>query len=160
MNKFDDFCKKFGEDAGTEILERICDAQWNNGKGEGINFSDIHQHNACNHTLSGSIEYQGEIFHFIINNGDWGGTEVIEFGTIDEVGVYYPPPQTMFDFVPKSKEDPDFLKLYERWKKEEWFKKKLSSYHYDRHFQPGHKIEQHYKEWADKFRLKIEEITQ
>ena len=99
-NKFDEFCKRFGDDAGEEILTRICDAHC--GSGNGVHITDVYRHNACNHTLTGHIEHAGETFHFVVHSGDWNGTDVEEFGTIDEVGAYDPPKPTLYTFVPSN----------------------------------------------------------
>lgn len=63
----------------NDHLERIADAQWG-GSGDGIHFSDIYQHNACNHTLSGTIVDGDETYGFTIESGDWNGTVVLGWG--------------------------------------------------------------------------------
>ena len=45
--------------------------------------------------------------------------------------------------------------VYLCWKKEEWFKEKVSAYNYDKHFSPGTKTENYYRDWASKKGLKI-----
>lgn len=139
-----------------EILEYICDAQWNGGKGEGIHFIDIYQHNACNHTLSGTIDVDGTKYGFIIDNGDLGGTVVREWGLADDVGTYKPePPGEPLTFVPSGVLNAGLLKVYHLWRKEAWFKEKERGYLYDRHFAPGCATEKHYREWAAKKGMKI-----
>jgi hypothetical protein len=141
-----------------EIAERITESHWNGG-GYGVTFTDIYQHNACNHTLSGHIDYNGETLYFIVHNGDWNGFEVVSFGTVDDVGVYTPPEPTQFMFVPKDdslkERFPEMYKVYQIWTKTKWFIEKLGNYHYDRHFQPGGCIENYYRAWADSKGLKI-----
>lgn len=140
-----------------EALERICDAHWNSG-GEGVKFRDIHQHNACNHTLSGTIEIDGTEYGFIIQNGDWNGTVVDKWGLADDVGTYKPEPPTLFTFVPMDDtlrtSKPHMWQVYLAWRKEKWFQDKERAYNYDRHFQPGGAIENHYREWAAKKGMK------
>lgn len=150
-NHFDAFCDKYGDSAGQEVLERICSAHYN-GDGEGVHLSNVHRHNACNHTYTGYVEYAGETFHFVIHSGDWNGTDVQEFGTIDEVECYEPPKPTLYTFVPRNPllkfEKPAMWNVYLLWREEEWFKNKVRGYNYDRHFAPGVKTEQHYREFA------------
>ncbi len=131
-----------------ELLERIADAQWN-GSGEGVDFSDIHQHDACNHTLSGTIKDGDVTYGFIIESGNWNGTVVHEWGHPDDVGFYKPdPPGEMLTFIPNRILNERELRAYLAWREEEWFKEKARSYLYDRHFQPGGLIERHYSKWA------------
>lgn len=143
-----------------DVAERIVDAHWNKG-GDGIKFTNIHQFNACNHRLAGTIDIEGQTFGFVVHSGDWNGFQVEEYGPEDDVAIYnYTPPEpTKFMFVPTNdnlEEDrPAMYKVYLIWKTQEWFKKKLAEYHYDRHFQPGGFIENHYRDWAATKGLKI-----
>ena len=135
-----------------EVLERICDAHWN-GKGDGVVFLDVYQHNACNHTLSGTIDVAGTIYGFIIDNGDWGGTVVRAWGDPEDVGVYrHPEPVSLRTFIPiddrLSVTNPESYRLYLRLRTLPWFQEKERNYNYDRHFQPGGSIEEYYSKWA------------
>jgi hypothetical protein len=138
-----------------DILELICDAHWNNnGQHNGITFHDIYQHNACNHTLSGTIDINGTLYGFVIDNGDRDGTVVHKWGLADDVGIYkHPEPTEPLTFVPKNinlkTERPGMWKVYLSWIKQDWFIKKEQAYLYDRHFQPGAFVEKHYRDWAD-----------
>jgi hypothetical protein len=142
-----------------EALERICDAHWNGG-GDGVRFLDIHQHDACNHTLSGVIEIDGVEHGFIIENGNRNGTEVRAWGDPEDVGTYTPPPPPEpLTFIPKDDAlfatRPQMFAVYVYWRKQPWFAEKERAYAYDRHFQPGGFVENHYREWADKRGLKV-----
>jgi hypothetical protein len=135
-----------------DLLERIADAQWNRG-GEGITFRDIHQMNACNHVLSGTIEDKGVVYGFVIEMGDLVGTEVREWGLAEDVGVYTPPPPPEpATFIPRERmlwaDRPEMFKVYLWWRKQPWFAEKERAYAYDRHFQPGGLVESHYRDWA------------
>jgi hypothetical protein len=142
-----------------DIAERISEAHWRGEDSFGITLTNVHQHDACNHTVSGHVNVDGETLYFIVNIGNWNGFEVKEFGTIDEVGVYEAPEPTQFMFVPQNdylKQDrPGMYKVYLKWKTQQWFIDKLNGYHYDRHFQPGCAIEKHYRDWAAKHGMKI-----
>ncbi len=139
-----------------DLLQRISDAQWNGGKGAGITFRDIHQLDVCNHVLSGTIlAPDGLTYGFIIEMGNWVGCEVREWGLEEDVGTYTPPPPPEpFTFVPTNPmlwEDlPEMFKVYLWWRKQSWFKDKERAYAYDRHFQPGGYVENHYRDWAAK----------
>lgn len=149
--EFAAFCDRFGEAAGVQVMERIADALWNR-EGEGISFLDIHQHNACNHTVSGTIEHAGESFGFIIESGDIHGTVIHEWGEPEDVGVFKPAPPTLYTFVPTDPglelRRPEMWKVYLAWRETPWFKEKERGYNYDRHFQPGSVTEKHYRDWA------------
>lgn len=152
-----------------EVAERIVDAHCKSGNTtgktiDGVKITDIHQHNACNHTLSGEVEIDGETLYFIVNSGDWNGFDVLQYGTVDEVGVYEPPKPSRFMFVPiddnLKKNRSGMYRVYLKWTKEKWFIDKLNGYHYDRHFQPGCFIEKHYSDWAAQKGLKIKCISE
>ena len=150
-NRFDDFCSRFGESVGREVLESICDAQCG-ASNTGVTITSIHQHNACNHTLTGHITYAGEVFHFVVNNGDWAGTEVVSFGAEEDIDTYIAPTPVRYTFIPNNpllKTDrPALWSVYLLWREEAWFKEKVLGYNYDRHFAPGVKTETHYANFA------------
>lgn len=138
-----------------EVLERIADAHWNqkHAASYGVKFFDIYQHNACNHTLSGNIDVDGKEYGFIIESGDRNGTVVHAWGDPEDVGVFeHPKPEEPLTFVPKDRmlafNNPNMFNVYLSWREEGWFKEKERNYAYDRHFQPGGKIEKYYREWA------------
>lgn len=142
-----------------EALEEIANAQWSLGSREGasgpVTLLDVQQHNACNHTLSGTIRLGDEIYGFIIDSGDWAGTVVRAWGDPEEVGVAdEPEPQEPRTFLPRNPalfhESPAMWSVYLAWRKEPWFREMERSYNYDRHFQPGGKIEGHYRDKAGK----------
>ena len=142
-----------------ESLTRICEAHWYKS-GSGVKFIDIHQHDACNHTLSGTIDVGGVEYGFIIDNGNWAGTVVRAWGDPEDVGVYDPgPPPEMATFVPVddslSETSPGLFNVYLAWRKESWFVEKERGYNYDRHFAPGGKTESYYRDWAAKKGMKI-----
>lgn len=150
-------------DAPEEALERICEAQWANPGTfvtvHGVTFHDIHRHDACNHTLSGVVDIGGVSHGFVIDNGNNSGTVVREWGNPEDVGIYDPgPPPEPRTFVPTNDalawERPGMFGVYLAWRKEPWFTDMERSYNYDRHFQPGSKVESHYREKAAKRGLK------
>ena len=143
----------YTKEPAEEDLERIADALWNNRKGEGIVFFDVFEHNACNHTMSGTIDVAGVVHGFIIESGDRNGTVVKGWGDPEDVGTYDPgPPPELRTFVPKDHTlhiaRPEMFRVYCLWRKEKWFMEKERAYNYDRHFQPGGYIEDHYRKWA------------
>jgi len=148
-----------------EALERICDAHWDEStaSSRGVKFFDIQKHNACNHTLSGVIDIGGVEHGFIIDNGDWNGTVVRSWGDPEEVGVAAQPepvpPEDQLTFIPSDTNIPYFrphlFVVYLHWRKEPWFQDKVRGYPYDRYFQPGGYVENHYREWAGKKGMRI-----
>ena len=141
-----------------EVLERICDAFWNKDRAAdyGVHFHSIHEHDAINHVLSGTIEVDGHVYGFIIENGNWNGTVVLEWDADPEnVGIYTPPePGEQLTFVPINPTTMAIF-IYSHWVNEEWFKEMERNYLYDRHFQPGGFVEEHYREKAAKRGMEV-----
>lgn len=135
-----------------DALTRICEAHWNRRGGDGVTFFDIHQHDACNHTLRGHIEIDGHTYGFLIDNGNWDGTVVREWVTdTEDLGGYEPPRPTLYTYVPQKARADMFagmLGVYKYWTEQAWFKEKVQAYNYDRHFAPGGKTEKYYADWA------------
>lgn len=128
-----------GDDIATDTLERICNAHYNDGRGEGVTFYDRYQHDVCNYTLSGAIEVGDAVYEFIVNDGNWGGTEVREWGA--EVATYVPPPARIPTFIPRATNVGVVgREAYKAWMTQQWFKDAVEQLHraaYDQHFQPG-----------------------
>lgn len=148
-----------------DILEQICEKFYHRTSGTKlfphIKITDIYERDVLNHVFSGNVEIDDVLYGFVIEDGNWNGTAVISWGLEEDI-VPYEPPQNAgckLTFIPKN----DFLKLdspemygiYLGWRKEKWFQDQVGKYHYDRHFQPGGKIESYYRDWADKKGMKI-----
>lgn len=154
------FSKECGDALAEDILTRVCEAHWSvDHKRYGVEFRDIHQHDACNHTLSGTIDVGGVEYGFIIDNGNWAGTVVREWGLADDVGTYDPPKPIIYTLVPKNPllrfDAPGLWSVYLAWRGEKWFEEIVRGYNYDRHFAPGGKTEGYWKAKADQRGLKI-----
>lgn len=157
---FVDFCATSGDAVAAEFLEELCNMEWSRDtKSPRIRISSSHQHNACNYTHSGTVTIDGVEYGFIIDNGDWNGTVVREWGLADDVGSYEPPRPTIYTFVPTDdalKDDkPGLWLVYLHWREQPWFQEKERGYNYDRHFAPGGKTETYYHEWAASKGMKI-----
>ncbi len=168
-HKFHQFEEEFGQQAAEDVMTAICESHWNQPKmyqadHAGVTFTEIHEHDAINHTLSGRIEWQGIEYGFIVRNGNWDGTTVLEWGLAEDVGRYVPPQPTVYVCVPRN--SVGFLNtlhgfymfrdVFLAWKKEEWVKEIERSYNYDRHFQPGSKTETYWQAKAGQRGLKLE----
>jgi hypothetical protein len=139
-----------------EVLERICNAHWNGQNIDGVIFLDKYCHDAINYTLSGTVEVEGTIYGFIIDDGNWNGTVVRAWGDPEDVGVYTPPVKEHLTFVPSDPYVSDFgLKKYLNVRRQDWFKKLEGEMNYDLHFSPTRKIEKHYSDLAKKKGLRI-----
>lgn len=158
---FTEWCERVGDDVANSFLERLCDMEWNGCEAvDGISISSTHRHDAINCTHSGTFTHGGTEYGFVIDNGNWAGTVVREWGMADDVGLYEPPKPTIWTFVPQNgtlKEDrPAMWGVYLEWRKSKWFKEKERGYNYDKHFAPGGKTESYYRDWAATKGLKIE----
>lgn len=127
-----------------EILDRICDAHWNNGEGEGVTFYEVYTRNACNHTLYGEVEADGERYTFVVESGDINGTVVHKWGLPEEVQPYTPEQPERITFVPLENNF-QLRAVYHKVRETPWFKELEQSYNYDRFFAPGLKTELYYK---------------
>ena len=149
------------DDDIERIIDAFCQGGTISNKGrDGVVFFDIYQHDAVNHTLSGTIDKDGLIHGFIIDNGNWGGTEIKSWGDPEDVGSYEPPlPPEPRTFIPTNpflhEERPAMFKVYLHWRTQDWFIKKERGYNYDRHFQPGCAVETHYRDWAATKGMKV-----
>lgn len=155
------FCERVGDDVATSFLQELCDMEWHGDKKSGdISISSSHRHDMVNFTHSGTFTHDGVEYGFVIDNGNWNGTVVREWGPADDVAEYEPPKPTYWTFVPSDpsmKEDRPFMwEVYLAWRKTEWFNEKVRGYNYDKHFAPGGKTETYYREWAAKKGMKIE----
>jgi hypothetical protein len=166
-NKFGEYCEKYGDEWGEELLCSVCDALWHNHgnpgqSSHGVYFDNIHKYDVINCVMSGTIDFRGAEYRFIIQDGDWNGTEVLEFELEEEgeVGFYETSPPKLYYFVPdysliKEENWESARVIYENWIKEEWFKEKERGMNYDRFFMPGGKIKSHYGDWAAEKSLKV-----
>jgi hypothetical protein len=156
---FEQFEKHYGPAAAEGVLTRICEAGWAPSQLEpGIKELRVHEHNACNHTYEGVLEYDGIAFSFVVDNGDWNGTEVREFTTEDAAGYEAPRP-ALYVLVPEKADlratNPAMYSVYLHWTRTSWFADIQRGYNYDKHFQPGVKTEQHYRDKARQHGLKF-----
>lgn len=140
-----------------EISERISDAfcrlSAQRGTDGGVTLLDVHQHNAVNHTLTGTIEVDGQTFGFICDIGDWAGFRMVEWGNHEDIGYYKPPEIEPITLLPKWYEWDEKsygfrVQSYARFLRRKDVIDKLAAYHYDRHFQPGGYVEDYYRTWA------------
>lgn len=142
-------------DEDLSIVMEAFYAQFQGTKTDKVTFTSIHQHNALNYTFSGTIETDLGNKSFIIRDGDWNGTEVVEWGNEDDVGMYRhpaPDPLNRIVFVPNDPmlhvNRPHMWRVYMLWRQTKAFREKEDAYLYDRHFQPGLQIENYYRNWA------------
>lgn len=142
-----------------EISERINDAfcilRAQRGTCGNVTLLDVHQEDACNHVLTGTIDFDGQTYGFICEIGNWAGFRMMEWGDHEDIGYYKPPVVEPFTLIPDwsawSEESYGFrVQVYARFLRRQDVINKLGAYAYDRHFQPGGKVETHYREWATK----------
>lgn len=156
------YYNKFGKVLIDDILTEIVEYHWNfysqyhkNDPNSNVKFTDVYQHDACNHTLSGNILYKDVLYKFIIDNGNWDGTRIIEFDVYEESDFndYVHPEPTKYMFFPKDPlleyTNPTMYSVYLYWKTQKWFIDKLNKFKYDIHFQPGCYIRNEYEKWAN-----------
>jgi len=151
---FNDFCAEHGDDVAADVMDRLAEAAWS-GSCDGVKVLDRHHHNVVNVTMTAKITVADKEYGAIVDCGDWNGTVIREWGDHEEVGYYQPPKPTIYTFIPNKWLPDGLFKLYQRWTKEDWFKEKVHAYNYDKHFAPGGKTENHYRDWAKSKGLEI-----
>ncbi len=142
-----------------EICERISDAFYTLRAQRGTNGNvillDVHQEDAVNHVLTGTIEVDGQTYGFICEIGNWAGFRMMEWGDHEDIGYYKPPVVEPFTLLPNwwEWEEKSYgfrVQIYARFVRRKDIVDKINCYNYDRHFQPGSKVEDYYREWAEK----------
>lgn len=156
---FAEFATRYGDDAAEELLSRICEAHYSgDGGGDGVYFSVVHQHDAINYTLAGSVEHDGTEYGFVIDDGNLAGTVLREFEPGD-VGHYTPPPPPRYTMVPINPNlSKGLRKVYEAWKQEAWFAEMVGEFAYDSHFAPGSSAVRYWQEKAAQRGLRFEQV--
>lgn len=157
-----------GRNVESEVLEAIVWSERHRGSNDplvdhaGVYIYDAHAHDAINYTLSGNITFEGVEYGFIVRDGNWNGTSVLEWGLSDDVGRYKAPPPTIYTMVPITNRIrmgyhgySMFKDVYLAWRKEEWFAKICHDFMYDKHFAPGLGTNEHYNGLASKRGLKL-----
>lgn len=156
---WEDFVLKYGETVSENLLQTICEAIYADRNENGVRIIDKCRHDAINCTATGILEHDGQEFKFVIEDGDWNGTVIREWGDPETVADYEHPKPPVYDMVPTNpnlkEERPAMWGVYLIWKTQEWFQEILKDYAYDRHFAPGSKTEQYYREKAAQKGLRI-----
>jgi len=141
---FEDFEAQFGSDVAEDVLTRIVEkAYYENDRARDtdVKINDIYKHNIMNWTISGTILYETIEYGFIIANGDWNGTEIIEWGLADDVGYYEPDRPTEIIIAPLDYpntvvNDPKRFARYIASRNDPDVKDLLFSYQHDKFFDP------------------------
>jgi hypothetical protein len=137
-----------------DVIERIVEAHCSKDeKRYGVHFTDVVEHDVINHTLAGTVDWNGESYGFVVDNGNWNGFVVKKFGLAEDTNISVEQPEPCrLTFVPKDRflkqTNPAMYGVYLHWREQSWFKEKVSAYLYDRHFQPGNQVENYYRTWA------------
>jgi len=150
---------KYLDEPTDDAMDRIYNMNWHRETSkDGVVILDLQKHDAINVTVSGTVEIDGLVHGFIIDDGDRGGTEIRAFGDPDVVGVAEEPerpePAT---FVPVKNNlylYPKFA-VYLHWRQESEFNDKIRGLAYDSYFAPGLVTDNHYQDYAARRSMKI-----
>ncbi len=151
----EDFEAVYGSEVTENTLQRICEAAYTECGSRkhdetDITIGSIHRHDAINMTFTGTVMMPDGIeYGFIIDDGNWNGTQVQEWGLAENVGLYEPPKPDPWRLFPKDAftlraDRPGLWKVYLLWRKESWFSDLERAYNYDLHFAPGGKTTSYY----------------
>ena len=162
-DEFLEWCETVGDDKAMEILQEICEAFYSTGYEGGsvgrVYVGDYTPLNAINKVVRGSIDIDGVVWEWLIQDGDWNGTEVREWGLEEEgnVGYYEPPPKPKMILVNTV----DKFSEPRRWDEAEKFSKSsegdelMRKYAYDKFVQPGGYIEGYWRKQAENHGVRI-----
>lgn len=158
-HQFEEFCEQHNAQFIEELLEEMTEA-WLGGKDtDRVTIFEDFRHDAINYTITGVVTIGEESYGFIMDSGDRAGTVIRGWGKPEP---YEPPKPTMYTLVPVDRNleqtNPAMWKVYLEWQKQDWFKKLISDYMYDKHFAPGSKTESHYRGEAAKHGLMFQAI--
>ena len=141
------------DDISERISDAFCALRAQRGTDGNVTLLDVYQHDAINHTLTGTIEVDNHVYGFICEIGNWVGFRMMEWGDHEDIGYYKPPVVEPFTLIPNWMEWPEEsygfrVQTYARFLRRQDVIDKLGAYAYDRHFQPGGRVEDYYREWA------------
>ncbi|WP_306150714.1 hypothetical protein [Roseovarius sp. MMSF_3281] len=154
-----------------EIAEEITEHLWDRdriseaeeGEDGYVFIADIVQMNACNHAFTGTFWLGGVEYSFGAENGDWNGWVWREISADKPVPeIDYKPTtwalQPIDSLISKAIEKGQGKFLVLKWDEiasREPYKSLPGKYGYDRHFQPGLKVERYWKNKAAEGRFKL-----
>jgi len=145
------------DEISLDIGELYWDRDWISGIAEGedghVFISEIEMINATNYQISGAFWLGGKEYGFLVEMGDNNGfvwREITDEGPIPDARVE----RTRYALAPRSDIVQKHLQngssalligLWESFLEREQYKDLIGKYEYDRMFQPGSKIESHYR---------------
>lgn len=152
-DEFLEWCKTVGDDKAMEILQEICEAFYDTGYEGGsrgrVYVGEYTRLNAINKVVRGSIEIDGVTQEWLIKDGDWNGTEVLEWGLEEEgnVGYYQEPPRhiMILENTCDKEREPKAWKEAEEFSKSKEGEEMMRKYAYDKFFQPGGYVEGYWR---------------
>lgn len=150
-----DIPEKFKNLDWNFIAEELCEAIC--GNGSRVQLTNHDKTDAINSVGSAVFNDENgeEIVGFNFRNGNWSGTEIFDIDGAE----YKPPKPIKRTFVPdfsKIENKEMAIKIYDHWKEQDWFKKKVSDMNYDMFFEPTNKTKKHYAEWASGKSMRID----
>lgn len=150
-----------------EILERLCEAFWNynqvTSREDGITIDDVHRFDVINAVYSGTIDVDGTVYGYIIQDGNWNGTEVLAWGDPEDTGTYNPGKPDPTIFLPikpvRCMHPTEFFDYLKKINSSE-YQDQLTAYCYDRYHDPSLSVRQHYDTWANERGLRIGRVSE
>lgn len=140
----------------TEICEAAIDGRGQHGR---VYITNVDHMDVINLCASGSIEIDGTEFWFIVENGNWNGTVLRGWEEAGQQKFEHHTP-TQWALVPRNDLVGDAIALgrgpflvakWDAMLARADVASIPSKYAYDRHFQPGGKVERHWKDAAAKY---------
>lgn len=138
------------EQPDEELINRILDVAYGHNSDPDISMIIVEKHNILNITCHGTININGTTYEFLIDDGNWNGTEIRKWGT--DAIEYHPPKTEPSTFAPTGNLDFDSLRKYVALRQTDKFRSMESGFNYDRYFNGN--LQPYYK-WAAMMGLAI-----
>ncbi len=161
---WESFCKAIAEEDRDDILTQMAEAAHSDRhQTDAVRILNRTRHNVINVTVEGIVTYKDVEYTFHLDDGDWNGTQLRGWdGLGTDWEEYVPEPlaiephkELVWKALSPGGNPKHLLTIWKIFEEREDVNKILRNYAYDRFFQPGGKIEGHYKEQFDRMRIRI-----
>lgn len=161
---WDAFCAAIEEKDRDDILTQMAEAAHSDRhQTDSVRILNRTRHDVINVTVEGIVTYKDEEYSFHLEDGNWNGTQLRgweETGTdweeyVPEPLAIKPHRELIWKALAPGGNPKHLLTLWKIFEEREDVNKILRNYAYDRFFQPGGKIENHYKDQLDRMKISI-----
>lgn len=149
------FVAEFGNEAFNELFETFYDRSRNHPDNK-FTITNVETINACNHLFSATYNSPNGMVYITAENGDFNGSNILKW-SMEQI-VHEPFTPVYYSLMPIASINQAMFNVFLLWRNEAWFADLVRGYNYDRFFQPGVVVENHYINQARKRGLKFAPI--